>query len=169
MACVQTSVPFRNATRRSCLQKFWYTYISLSFPALYSRDVLKMAENCDESKEEKAKRLAENGNKNREPKCSHYHVKSVQWIQERGAAATAAKNAHGHLKISSHSVRCSKSRSIPRTLSTYALPFFSQCSHFVAHGQPSQKHMPRLLTVMHVSVQRLLKSACEAYSANLYT
>ena len=31
-----------------------------------------MAENCDESKEEKARRLAENGNKNREPKCSHY-------------------------------------------------------------------------------------------------
>ena len=53
--------------------------------------------------------------------------------------------------ISSCSVRCSKPHSLP---STYALPSFSQ---FVAHGQPFQKHMPRLLTVMQtccLSVQR---------------
>ena len=39
-------------------------------------------------------------------------------------------------KISSHSLRFSKS---PGTLSLYALASFS---HFVAHGQPSQKHVP---------------------------
>ena len=34
VACVQTSVLFRNAIKRSCLQKFVYTYVSLSSPAL---------------------------------------------------------------------------------------------------------------------------------------
>ena len=34
VACAQTSVPFRNAFKRSCLQKGVFTYnISLSFPA----------------------------------------------------------------------------------------------------------------------------------------
>ena len=51
--------------------------------------------------------------------------------------------------ISSPSVRYLKLHSLPQALSAYALPSFSHCSHFVAHGRLSQKHMPRLLTVMH--------------------
>ena len=47
---------------------------------------------------------------------------------ERAAASEA--------KISSHSFRFSKSAG---TLSSYALPSFS---HFVAHSQPFQKHVP---------------------------
>ena len=54
------------------------------------------------------------------------------------------------MNISLHSVSCSKPHSIPRTLSTYALPSFSHWSHFVAHGQPPQKHLPRPLKVMHM-------------------
>ena len=38
-------------------------------------------------------------------------------------------------------------RSLPGTLSIYALPSFL---HFVAHGRLSQKHLPRLLTVLHM-------------------
>ena len=34
VACAQTSVPFRNAIKTSCLQNVVYTYVSLSFPAL---------------------------------------------------------------------------------------------------------------------------------------
>ena len=34
VACVQTSVPFRNAIKTSCLQKVVYTYVSLLFSAL---------------------------------------------------------------------------------------------------------------------------------------
>ena len=34
VACVQTSVPLRNAIKISCLQKVVYTYVSLSFSAL---------------------------------------------------------------------------------------------------------------------------------------
>ena len=42
-------------------------------------------------------------------------------------------------------VRCSKPHSLPRTLSTYALPSFS---HIVAHGQLSQKRATPILTVI---------------------
>ena len=51
------------------------------------------------------------------------------------------------MTTSSRSVRCLKPRPLPGTLSTYSLLSFS---HFVAHGRPSQEHVPRLLTVMHV-------------------
>ena len=34
VACAQTSVPFRNAIKTSCLQKVVYTYVSLLFSAL---------------------------------------------------------------------------------------------------------------------------------------
>ena len=34
VACVQTSVPFRNTIKTSCLPKVVYTYISLLFSAL---------------------------------------------------------------------------------------------------------------------------------------
>jgi len=36
-----------------------------------------MAHNFDESEEERARRLAQNGNEDREPKCSHHAVNSV--------------------------------------------------------------------------------------------
>ena len=34
VVCAQTSVPFRNAIKTSCLQKFVYTYVSLSSSVL---------------------------------------------------------------------------------------------------------------------------------------
>ena len=34
VACVQTSFPFRNAIKRTCLLKVVYTYVSLSFLVL---------------------------------------------------------------------------------------------------------------------------------------
>ena len=72
-------------------------------------------------------------------------------------AASAAKNAHGSLEKRPYPcVRCgSKLHSHPQTLSTYALPSFSL---FTLNGRLSQKHMPRLLTVvMHMLVQRSLR------------
>ena len=67
--------------------------------------------------------------------------------------------------ISSCLVRCSKPRSLPQTLPTYVLPSFSHCSHLVAHGRLSQKHMARLLisSNAHVSVQRCLRLARTRY------
>ena len=78
-----------------------------------------------------------------------------QWVWGRGPSK--AKKAHSNLeKWPYPCVRCSsKPHSHPQTLSTYALPSFSL---FTLNGRLSQKHMPRLLTVvMHMLVQRSLR------------
>ena len=58
--------------------------------------------------------------------------------------------------------------------STYTLPsshFSPHTFHTLLHmhDRQSQKHVPRLLTNLHVLVQRSLRCACEAYTANTYT
>ena len=70
----------------------------------------------DESEDERARRLMQK-------------QKSTARLKSMRAVASEAK-------ISSHPLRCSKP---PGTLSSYALSSFS---HFVAHGRPSQKHVP---------------------------
>ena len=49
-----------------------------------------MRENCDESKEERVRRLAYKND--REPKCSHYPVQSV--ARSMSIAASKAKKAY---------------------------------------------------------------------------
>ena len=68
-------------------------------PRSHCRNV-KMAENCDESEKELGD-WCENGSEDREPKCSHYPMKSVarsMSIRERETAASEAKKEHGHLE-----------------------------------------------------------------------
>ena len=56
--------------------------------------------------------------------------------------------------ISSWSVQFETALTHIQTLSTYVLPSFTHFSHFVAHGRPSQKHVPRLLkSNAHMLVQ----------------
>ena len=78
--------------------KVVYTYVSLLFPVLswclwFHSCNIKMAENCDESDKEIARRLMWNGSKDREPNCSHYPVKSAARL-----ISTRAKKAQGHLE-----------------------------------------------------------------------
>ena len=84
---------------------------------------------------------------------------------ERGAAGSEAKKcvavlSNDHILVFGEVFETS----LPPTLSAYALPSFSYCSHFIACGRTSQKHVPYLLTVV---VKRLL-DAREAYTANMY-
>ena len=63
-----TSVPFRNAIKRSCLQEVVYTYVSFIVPRSHCRNI-KMAENCDESEKELGD-WCENGSEDREPNAA---------------------------------------------------------------------------------------------------
>ena len=75
-----TSVSFRNAIKRSFLQEVVYTYVSLLFPGLIVALAVSLSrrknENCDESEKELGD-WCENGSEDREPKYSHYLMKSV--------------------------------------------------------------------------------------------
>ena len=70
---------------------FVHTYVGFIIPSVVTVLVISLSQcqkmkNCDESEEETARRLVQkmDQNKNREPKCSHYHVKSaVRLMSER--------------------------------------------------------------------------------------
>ena len=138
MACAQTSVPM------SCLQKVVYTSTSLSLPALYRL----LRSHCQNSRILwlRASKSCENGSEDKEPNAANTLWSTARsiWVCIRKEQRLVKwRNAWPSWEMTISS----PSRSLSRTPSMYVLPS-SHCSHFVAHGRPSQKHMPRLLTVM---------------------
>ena len=135
---------FRNATKGvACVQTsvlLMYTYVSLSFPALsrcwWSHCCnVKMAENCDKSDEERARRLARKRTEDSQNEATI--LRSMSMREERRLAKqrkhmAVLRNDHIYL---AHFFELFQHNALPS-------------SHFVTHGRPSQKHVPCLLTVM---------------------
>ena len=102
---------------------------------------IKIAENCDESEYKRSGRLGENGNEDRESKCSHHPVKSTARSMYEREEQQLVKQRNTwpswEMTISSPLVRCSKPRSLLRTLSTYTLPSHTWSTVPKAHATPT--------------------------------
>ena len=117
-----------------------------------------MAENCDESKKE-LEDSHENRSKDREPKCSHYPVKSAanRWVRKRGPVANETNawpswemtiSLPSMTEVFETSLTSSNSFSVhfaDLTLLTLCCTIESRAvSHSIIYGC----HVPHLLSVM---------------------
>ena len=94
-----TSVPLRNAIKRSCLQRLGYTYVSIALQPhqqSHSRDI-KVTQNCGESEEERATRRHR---AKMQPLYMKYAVKSMS-TKER-TSTQWSKIVHDHRSLPQH-------------------------------------------------------------------
>ena len=109
----------------------------------------------------KLENWCENGSKDREPKCSHYHEVRGKYERE----ASKAKKCVAVLRND----RILPFGEVFETLLTSSNSFnislpSSHCLHFVANGRLPIARATSTNSNAHVSVQRVLRCTCEAYT-----
>ena len=125
VACVQTSVSFRNVIKTSCLQKVYtlckFNVLSTVAALAVSLSQCQNGQSCNGSEEERAKSLARKRRRRQSVNSASmpWSPRWERWVQERSAAPSEANKARGRLdkRPCLHVLCGSKTCSHSRTLS----------------------------------------------------